>query len=152
MGTSFFSASPKSILGMSPGAWHEHLRATNAGGYRWSNKHLGFPRRIARALSNPAWHRAVAALHAGALDPRWRTSDVVALARGIALDRAFDRLPVLADALQDAGCDDRQVLGHCRRVDAGRVDSWVIHLLLGTGGDTAEPCSRTGPRRREVLP
>jgi hypothetical protein len=30
-------------LGYDPQAWHDHLRATNAGGYRWSNKHLGFP-------------------------------------------------------------------------------------------------------------
>src|SRR5687767_10112020 len=75
--------------GYDPAAWHEHLRVTDAGGYRWSNKHLGFPRRIALALANPAWHRAVAFLRAGTLDPGWRTSDVVALARGIAADRAF---------------------------------------------------------------
>jgi hypothetical protein len=38
------------------------LRATNAGGYRWSNKHLGFPRQIAAALANPEWQDAVASL------------------------------------------------------------------------------------------
>ena len=36
----------------------------------------------------------------------WLTSDVVALAKGISHERAFDRLPILADALQDAGCDN----------------------------------------------
>ena len=49
-------------LGYDPRAWHEHLRSTNAGGYRWSNKHLGFPRRIALALADPEWQRAVSAL------------------------------------------------------------------------------------------
>jgi hypothetical protein len=36
-------------------------------------------------------------------DPAWRTSDAVALAEGIYRDRAFDRMPVLVDALMDAG-------------------------------------------------
>ena len=54
-------------LGYDPQAWHEHLRATDAGGYRWSNKHLGFPRQIAAALSNPEWQAAVASLR-GAQD------------------------------------------------------------------------------------
>ena len=49
-------------LGYDPLVWHEHLRATNAGGYRWSNKHLGFPRQIARVLADPEWLAAVASL------------------------------------------------------------------------------------------
>jgi hypothetical protein len=39
------------------------------------------------------------------LNPEWLTSTVVQLAEGIYNDRAFDRLPILADALQDAGCE-----------------------------------------------
>lgn len=49
-------------LGYDPQAWHDHLRATDAGGYRWSNKHLGFPRQIALALADPAWQAAVESL------------------------------------------------------------------------------------------
>jgi hypothetical protein len=49
-------------LGYDPLAWHEYLRATNAGGYCWSNKHLGMPRRIALALADPDWQQAVALL------------------------------------------------------------------------------------------
>ena len=49
-------------LGYDPQAWHEYLRATNAGGYRWSNKHLGFPRLITNALANPEWQEAVTLL------------------------------------------------------------------------------------------
>jgi hypothetical protein len=59
----------------------------------------------------------------------WLTADVVALARGIYADRAFDRLPILADALQDAGCADEDVLGHCR-AERGHVRGcWVVDLL-----------------------
>ncbi len=61
----------------------------------------------------------------------WRTSDVLALARGIYEDRAFDRLPILADALQDAGCDDENVLWHCRRPGGHARGCWVVDLALG---------------------
>jgi hypothetical protein len=53
-------------LGLDPRAWHDHLRATDAGGYRWSNKHLGFPRQIAAVLADPEWQAAVASLRGDA--------------------------------------------------------------------------------------
>ena len=62
----------------------------------------------------------------------WLTPDVLAMARGIYDERAFDRMPILADALQDAGCDNMQVLTHCRDVSGVHVRGcWVIDLLLG---------------------
>jgi hypothetical protein len=65
------------------------------------------------------------------LDPYWRTSTVAQLAAGIYQDRAFDLMPILADALQDAGCDNEDVLDHCR-VPAPHVRGcWVVDLLLG---------------------
>ena len=42
-----------------PPRWHDYLRETNAGGYRWSNKHLGMPKRIAEVIGDPAWCRAI---------------------------------------------------------------------------------------------
>ncbi len=72
--------------------------------------------------------------HPVALDRSWLTSDVVALAHGIYEEKAFDRMPILADALQDAGCANDDVLNHCR--DAKRVHvrgCWVIDLLTGRG-------------------
>jgi hypothetical protein len=65
-----------------------------------------------------------------AFDPRWRTSDTVGLARGIYEDRAFDRLPLLADALMDAGCADEQVIGHCRSDGPHVRGCWVVDLVL----------------------
>lgn len=49
-----------------------------------------------------------------AFDPRWRTAAAVGLAEAIEADGAFDRLPILADALEEAGCDDANLLAHCR--------------------------------------
>ncbi|MBN9119827.1 MAG: hypothetical protein J0I06_11820 [Planctomycetes bacterium] len=63
--------------------------------------------------------------------PEWLTSTVVALARGIYADHAFDRLPILADALQDAGCDDEDVLDHCREPREHARGCWVVDRLLG---------------------
>jgi hypothetical protein len=66
-----------------------------------------------------------------ALDPSWLTTTVVQLACGIYDDRAFDRLPILADALQDAGCDSDSVLSHCRDAGPHARGCWVVDLLLG---------------------
>jgi len=65
------------------------------------------------------------------VDPEWLTSTVVALARGIYDERAFDRLPILADALQDAGCETADVLDHCRGPGPHARGCWVVDLLLG---------------------
>jgi hypothetical protein len=66
-----------------------------------------------------------------AIDPGWRTSTVVALAEGVCADRAFDRLPILADALQDAGCEHPDILAHCRSDGPHVRGCWVVDLLLG---------------------
>ncbi|MFO0796468.1 MAG: hypothetical protein U0804_03265 [Gemmataceae bacterium] len=66
-----------------------------------------------------------------AFDPAWRTEAVVGLARGAYEDRAFDRLPVLADALEDAGCADAAVLAHCRGPGPHVRGCWVVDLVLG---------------------
>jgi WD40 repeat protein len=63
------------------------------------------------------------------VNPAWLTSTVVQLARGISRERASDRLPVLADALEDAGCDDPDILHLCRR-DPVR-GHWVVELIRG---------------------
>jgi hypothetical protein len=64
-------------------------------------------------------------------DPTWLSSDVVALARGIYDERAFDRMPILADALQDAGYDNTDILTHCRGPGPHVRGCWVVDLVLG---------------------
>jgi hypothetical protein len=64
-------------------------------------------------------------------DPEWLTPTVVALATGIYEDRAFDRMPILADALQDAECANADILDHCRGPGPHVRGCWVIDLLLG---------------------
>jgi hypothetical protein len=67
-----------------------------------------------------------------AVAPGWLTSDVTGLAKVIYDAKAFDRMPVLADALQDAGCTNDELLAHCRARDWEHVRGcWVLDLLLG---------------------
>src|SRR5205085_3644339 len=49
-----------------------------------------------------------------ALDPIWRTSTVLGIARQMYESRDFSAMPILADALQDADCENDEVLRHCR--------------------------------------
>jgi hypothetical protein len=65
-----------------------------------------------------------------AFDPAWRTDTTVGVARFIYDERAFDGLPVLADALEEAGCTDPAVLGHCRGGGEHTRGCWVVDLLL----------------------
>jgi hypothetical protein len=63
--------------------------------------------------------------------PEWRTEMVLALAHGIYEDHAFDRLPVFADALEEAGCSIAELLEHCRGCNPHGLGCWVVDLVLG---------------------
>jgi hypothetical protein len=66
-----------------------------------------------------------------AFDPAWRTSTAVALAKHMYESRDFSPMPILADALQDAGCDCDDILTHCRDATASHVRGcWVVDLVL----------------------
>jgi hypothetical protein len=56
---------------------------------------------------------------------------VLKMARSIYEERAFDQLPILADALEEAGCNNRDILAHCRQSGEHVPGCWVIDLLLG---------------------
>jgi hypothetical protein len=71
-------------------------------------------------------------------DPAWRTGDVLTLAAGCYAERILpsgnldsDRLSVLADALEDAGCTNRTILDHCRDANAHFHGCWVLDQVLG---------------------
>ncbi|MFO0797916.1 MAG: hypothetical protein U0804_10580 [Gemmataceae bacterium] len=66
-----------------------------------------------------------------AFDPSWRTEAVVGLARGIDEANDFAALPVLADALEDAGCADADLLAHCRRPGPHARGCHVVDHVLG---------------------
>src|SRR5207248_8297476 len=63
-------------------------------------------------------------------DSRWRTSDVMGLARAIYDERAFERMPILADALMDAGCEHEAIIGHCRGNERHVRGCWVLDMIM----------------------
>jgi hypothetical protein len=56
---------------------------------------------------------------------------VANLAAVIYEERTFDRLPLLADALEDAGCTDTELLGHLRGTGPDARGCWAVDLVLG---------------------
>ena len=63
----------------------------------------------------------------------WRSASVVSLAQAIYEERAFERLPILGDALEDAGCANADILAHCRGPGPHVRGCWVVdHLLQKT--------------------
>jgi hypothetical protein len=67
----------------------------------------------------------------------WSDAVVVKLAQGIYDNRAFDQLPILADALEEAGCTTMDILTHLRGTGPHVLGCWVVDLCLGR--DWANP-------------
>ena len=67
----------------------------------------------------------------GRVLPRWRTDTAVLLAKQMYESREFSAMPILADALQDAGCDNDDMLNHCR--DANQARSRLLGRRSGAG-------------------
>jgi hypothetical protein len=64
--------------------------------------------------------------------PEWRTDTALALARQMYESREFGAMPILADALQDAGCNEPAILDHCRDASLTHVRGcWATDLVLG---------------------
>jgi hypothetical protein len=61
----------------------------------------------------------------------WNDNAIPKLAQSIYDDRAFDRLPILADALEEAGCTDAHILDHCRQSGEHVRGCWLVDLVLG---------------------
>jgi hypothetical protein len=81
-----------------------------------------------RDVHGPNPHRQVS------LDPAllgWNDGTIARLARAVHDEKAFDRLPVLADALEEAGCSDAEVLGHLRGAELHMRGCHVLAALLG---------------------
>jgi hypothetical protein len=65
------------------------------------------------------------------MESAWQTTNVLKLASNIYDNRRTDYLPVLADALEDAGCDNADILSHCRQPGDHVRGCWVVDLVLG---------------------
>ena len=61
----------------------------------------------------------------------WRTDTAITLARRMYESREFGAMPILADALQDAGCENDDILSHCRGDGPHVRGCWVVDLVLG---------------------
>jgi len=69
-----------------------------------------------------------------AIDPSWLSwngGTVTNIAHVIYHERRWEDLPILADALEEAGCTHQEILGHCRQPEAHTRTCWVVNLLLG---------------------
>jgi hypothetical protein len=93
-------------------AWADGARALRA--------HL--PRLFREVFGNP--FRPVA------FSPEWRTHTAATLARQMYESRDFSAMPILADALQDAGCENEGILSHCRGDGPHVRGCWVVDLVL----------------------
>jgi hypothetical protein len=84
---------------------------------------------LLRCLFGPLPFRAPPRLNPAWL--AWEGGTVVKLAAAIYDKRAFDRLPILADALEDAGCTEAELLAHLRGPGPHARGCWALDLLLG---------------------
>ncbi len=63
----------------------------------------------------------------------WKGGTIPKLAQAIYDERAFDRLPILADALEEAGCTDAAILTHCRQPGPHFRGCFVVDWVLEKG-------------------
>lgn len=92
---------------------------------------------IREIAGNPfrPWKALPGFLGGGLVQPDGRTVPVSSAARGlaegIAADLGFDRLPILADALEEGGVTDAELLAHCRRPGGHTRGCWAVDVVLG---------------------
>ncbi len=63
----------------------------------------------------------------------WRTKTITSLAQAIYDNLTFEKMPLLADALEEAGCDNETVLDHCREGATHAKGCWVVDAILNKG-------------------
>jgi hypothetical protein len=99
-----------------------------------NSRHSTSKKRTARAVRLVFFEHFGDIRRPAALDPKWLAwnhGTVPAIARRIDNERAFGDLPILADALEDAGCTDPDILGHCRGPGPHVRGCWAIDRVLG---------------------
>jgi hypothetical protein len=113
--------------------WAAYTRKPELFGFNLANGlGLGTDTKVVIALLRCIFHNPFqlpAAVAAAWLT--WNGGTIVQIAKAIYADRAFDRLPILADALEEAGCTDAAIIDHCRGPGPHVRGCWVVDLLLG---------------------
>ncbi|MCU0703401.1 MAG: hypothetical protein MUF18_05360 [Fimbriiglobus sp.] len=123
------------------------LRELYEGGF-WPN-HAGLSRALAHTLREQLGNP----FRPYCCEPTWRSETVLALASAVDGTSAFDRLPILADALEDAGCDERSLLDHLRGPGPHARGCWALDLILNRDPELfAEPPLLSTPRRMRLGP
>jgi hypothetical protein len=91
---------------------------------RWMHEQQEFERGVQERVRwfTAAWR--------GRAKRSWLTPNVLALARLASEERQFDVLPILADALEEAGCTDRIILDHLRRPGPHVRGCWAVDIVL----------------------
>jgi hypothetical protein len=90
-------------------------------------------------FDDPEWLKSVEYVHEIfgnpfrpiTFSPSWRTDTALSLARTMYDSRDFSAMPILADALQDAGCESDAILNHCRGPGPHVRGCWVVDRVLG---------------------
>jgi hypothetical protein len=114
----------------------EHVASNAATAMVWAKTRQGEDRRVARATEQAQLCRLLRDLFGNpfqpaVFDPAWRTPDLTTLAGHIYCDRSFKEMPALADALEEAGCTDAEILAHCRQPGEHVRGCWVVDAVLG---------------------
>lgn len=113
-----------------PLLWEACDRACNCAAFAVASDGRN-PKHELRAQADIIRDIFASALRPITFSPSWRTDTVVALAQQMYDSRDFGAIPILADALQDAGCNNKSILTHCRKVNGVHVHGcWVVDLVL----------------------
>lgn len=99
----------------------------------WSNA-AGLIRCVFRTPAVTRRHNYEPLPEYGGFEPKWRSFNAVYVARGILQRRDWESLPILADALQDEGCEDETVMGHLRGPGPHCRGCWALDAVIGAPG------------------
>jgi hypothetical protein len=108
------------ILRISEAALHERFTKASATYTELAQEVLGSPFRKSMPVIDPTWLT-------------WNSGTVRHIAEHIFTTRSFCDMPILADALEDAGCADEELLRHCREGQTHVPGCWALDVLLGRG-------------------
>jgi hypothetical protein len=97
----------------------------------WAAEDLAEEKRLQCAALHELFGNPFCPLSVDYLWLAWNDRIVPKLAQAIYQERAFESMPLLADALEEAGCPHGSLLGHCRQPNSHMRGCWALDLILG---------------------